>query len=242
MYYIYALIDPRTELPFYIGKEKEGNNRHFNHFSETKSSNRHKTYKINYLLEAGYDIQTQILHSSILNEIEAYEIETMYIQKYGRVGIDQDGILTNICLNAIPPDATGRKQSKEHIKKRIDSFRKYYEINGPRIHSDETKLKISEKMRGTKNPFYGKTHTTEFKLAHSKRMAGNKRNAKTFCFIDPNQTQYIVVGEFVKFCHDNNLPTSTMEKAMYNNSIPKLGKAKGWTVTKVNNTELKAIT
>lgn len=233
MYYIYALIDVRTNLPFYIGKGLKINNRHLDHFNESidNTSNRHKVFKINCLKKAGYEIPVNILLDDIEDENDAYAIETTFIEKYGRENIDPGGILTNICLDNRPPSWKGKKQSSEHISNRVKSYLETCRTVGRRPHSEETKRKIARP--GNLNPFFGKHHSVENKQAHSDRMKGNRNNSKKYIFISPEGIEYIVVGEFYKFCRNNNLTTSTMEKALKNNSIPKFGKCKGWQIKRL---------
>jgi hypothetical protein len=230
MYYIYALIDLRTNLPFYIGKGLKINNRHLDHFNESidNTSNRHKVFKINYLKQDGYEIPVNILVDDIINEDDAYTIETTFIKKYGRENIDPGGILTNICLDNRPPSWKGKKQSTEHISNRVKSYKETCKNVGRKPHSEETKKKIARP--GNLNPFYGKHHTLENKQAHSNRMKDNKNNSKEYIFTSPSSIDYIVVGEFYKFCKDNDLTISTMEKALQNSSTPKSGKCKGWQI------------
>ena len=64
---------------------------------------------------------------------------------------------------------TGKKRSEETKQKIADAHRG--KIMGPL--SEETKQKISEKLTGTNNPFYGKTHDPELK----KRM--NEKTSQT---------------------------------------------------------------
>jgi len=230
MYYVYALIDIRSNLPFYIGKGLKANNRHLDHFNESvdNTSNRHKVFKINYLKSCGYEIPINILVDDITDENEAYLIELNYIKQYGRENIDPGGILTNICLDNRPPNQKGKKQSSEHIVKRVKSYMESCKKFGRKPHSEETKKKMGRP--GELNPFYGKHHSNENKQEHSKRMKGNKNNSKKYIFISPTGTEYIVVGEFYKFCKDNNLVVSTMEKALQFNKIPLHGKCKGWQI------------
>lgn len=237
MYYIYALIDKRTNLPFYIGKGKIENQRHLDHFKETIDStdNRHKFFKIKYLKEQGYEIPVSILDSNILNEDLAYNIEARYIKQYGRENIDEGGILTNICVDKRPPSHKGKKQSSTHLKKRIDSYKKTISENERKPMSDDTKKKIGLGVSGEKNGFYNKHHTEENKKKHSERMKGNKNNVKTYRFVSPDNVEHIVEG-FYNFCDVNNLSVPTMEKIMRNKKIPARGSCKGWFVEKLKPT------
>lgn len=143
IYYVYGLIDPRTDLPFYIGKGKD--NRYEHHFRETleNTENIHKHYKIQYLQNNGYEISVIKFYENLC-ENEAYLLEEELIRKYGRYKIDQNGILTNICMSKQPPSNLGKK------------------------HTDETKKKMSgpnpkKALFGEKNGFYGKHHSEEVK-------------------------------------------------------------------------------
>jgi len=97
-YYVYALIDPRTDLPFYIGKGKY--QRAWKHLRETK--NTYKNNKIRFLKKNGYEIPIIKLYEN-LDEGTAYYMETLLILKYGRYGKDENGILTNVIIQMKPP-------------------------------------------------------------------------------------------------------------------------------------------
>lgn len=235
MYYVYALIDVRTNLPFYIGKGKKSNNRHMDHFNEStlQTDNRHKTFKINYLRNNGFDIPVEILVSNISDEKTAYDIEVSYIKKYGRANIDKDGILTNILLDSrAPPSAKGTTQSMEHKAKRIASRAETVQRRGLPVRSVESREALSKKMQGVNNPFYGKTHSEEFSKAQSALMKGNQFNSQEYLFTSPAGTKYQVIG-FAKFCRENNLTVSPLEKGMYTGHWPNSGKSVGWRVEKV---------
>lgn len=236
MFYIYALLDNRTNLPFYIGKGKIENQRHLDHFKETidNTDNHHKFYKIQYLKEQGYEIPVTILETNIVDEDIAYNIEAQYIKQYGRENIDEGGILTNICVDKRPPSQKGKKQSSTHLEKRINSYKNTISENGRKPMSDDTKKKIGLGVSGEKNGFYNKHHTDENKKKHSERMIGNKNNVKTYRFVSPDNIEYIVEG-FYNFCDINNLSVPTMEKIMRNKKIPNRGSCKGWFVEKSQN-------
>jgi hypothetical protein len=233
MYYIYALIDPRNNQPFYIGKGSRKNQRHLDHFNESieSTSNRHKLFKIQFIKNLGLDIPVEFLEDNIIDENIAYDKESYYIKFYGRANIDVNGILTNICLDNKPPNQKGKKQSPEHLSKRIQSYKNTCKTIGRKSVSDETKRKIARP--GSSNPFYGRFHTKECKETHSLRMKGNKNNSKTYKFTDPTGKIYIVRGEFYKFCIEHGLAISTMEKVLKNNKVPVGGKCKGWNVVKL---------
>lgn len=233
MYYIYALIDPRSNQPFYIGKGLLKNQRHLDHFAESieSTSNRHKFFKIQLLKNLGLDIPVEFLEDNIVDESTAYKREEHYIKFYGRKNIDPHGILTNICLDNKPPNQKGKKQSLDHIAKRIQSYKNTCNTIGRKPATEETKRKISRP--GSSNPFYGKYHTKEFKECHSLRMKGNKNNSKTYKFTSPCGKTYIVHGEFYQFCKEHGLAISTMEKMLKNNSTSMKGRCKGWGVIKL---------
>lgn len=230
MYYVYSLIDPRNNKPFYVGKGKKENDRHNDHFAETleNTTNRAKFYKIQYLKKHGYIIPVEIIYDNVIIESEAYDLEEVQIALYGRQGYDKNGILTNICKNNRPPDWTGRKQTADHITNRVASYKQTVIEREPFHHSARTKEKI--KRFGPDNGFYNKHHTTEFKKTHSERMKGNRNNSKSYALTDPDDKTYIVTGKLYAFCVEHNLVASTIEKMLYNGIIPKSGKCVGWTI------------
>lgn len=238
MYYVYALIDIRSNLPFYIGKGKKGSNRHLHHFNESveSTSNRFKFYKINYLKSCGYDIPVLILKDDIPDENEAYQYESEYITKYGRENIDENGILTNMCIDNRPPSHKNRKQSREHVEKRMNSSKNTIVTNGRKPLSEETRKKIGRSVTGEKNGFYNKTHDIKTRELLSEIMKGNDNRAQYYKFRSPDNKEYVVKG-FRSFCLENDLVISTMEKNLRNKTISTYGSCKGWFVEKIINKE-----
>lgn len=116
IYYVYALIDPVTNLPFYIGKGKNG--RMYDHLKNYKNTqNNKKCNKISEIRNKGHEPIAIILFSD-LSENEAYLIEEDLIKKLGRENIDNAGILTNNKIHAWPPTMT------EDVKSKISDSRK----------------------------------------------------------------------------------------------------------------------
>ena len=95
-YYVYLLMDPRTDLPFYVGKGIGNRVKH--HYRDScVVDNPHKTHKIKRLKALGYQPKWTIIFET-QSEQEALEEETRNIIKWGRKGIDKGGLLTNIML------------------------------------------------------------------------------------------------------------------------------------------------
>ena len=168
MYYIYHYIDPRDNLPFYVGKGKD--NRCFDHLNETeeKTLNRHKFYRIQFLIQNNMHPIIKKVIDNIADEEEAYRLETVEILKYGRIGFEENGILTNICLYNKPPSWKNRVKTKEHRKNLSKSHL-------GKTMSAETKRKIIETKikNGTlKSGMEGKLHSTATKLQISKSKTG----------------------------------------------------------------------
>jgi len=125
-YYVYQYIDPRNNLPFYIGKGKE--KRYQAHLFETaKNTENLKKYAyIQGLRNKGLMPTIEIVLDN-LSEEQAYHLEESLIIKYGRKDIDPDGILTNICLGNKPPRqiwSDERKQEQSALMSSIVSQRK----------------------------------------------------------------------------------------------------------------------
>ncbi len=96
-FYVYELICPDTQDPFYVGKGS--GLRCENHFQDAlrpihKQENKLKCSIINFYISLKKEIPIQIVKEG-LSEEDAYALETQLIQQYGRL-IDGTGILTNI--------------------------------------------------------------------------------------------------------------------------------------------------
>lgn len=177
MFYVYALLDPRKgNQPFYIGKGSGDRAR--SHLYETyqNTGNRRKWCRIAAIKKAGLEVGILKIKED-LEEEEAYQLEEDLIRKYGRIGFEEEGILTNICESAKPPSAAGRivsQETREKIGRRQlgplnhrygtslteeeKAYRREYNLKNNirpplrtgKPHSEETKAKMSLASKGRK--------------------------------------------------------------------------------------------
>lgn len=158
-YYVYGLINPKTNRLFYIGKGS--GNRCKQHLTDKSSyaSNKRLNGYIRNLIKENKTPEIIKFHEN-LNENIAYLYEESLIQFYGRKGIDEFGILLNILESGRPPNFSG----EEHPW-------------WGRKHSDESKKKMSETKKEmysmTKHPWIGRKHTEETKRKISAKKKGN---------------------------------------------------------------------
>lgn len=188
-YYVYHYLDPTTNMPFYIGKGK--GNRLLKHLKETKynTENKKKYAYIQGLRNKGLAPIIEKIAEG-LNKDEAYDLEEQLIKKYGRINIDENGILTNICPNNRPPVNVGKNHPYYGKKRDIETCNKLKKRIAERmlgktyeeIYGEERAKLIKEKCRnvGEKNGFFGKTHSleTKFKMSIKAKARSNNRLGK----------------------------------------------------------------
>jgi len=246
MYYVYELIDPRVNLPFYVGKGKD--NRVYFHLSEqlrAKSDNFKKFDKIKKIRKEGYEPEVKIV-KYFEEENDAYFYEEELIKKYGKKDIDEDGILTNICESSRPPKLQGRTYQEiygdkweEQIQKRLKTKEERGNYGGVRNHTEETKRKISEKVAGKNNPNYGVPCSQERKRKISDKVKQRfsegfkSSSSKTFILTSPEGKEFEVFGELKRFCKLHNISYATMNAAIrYDRKGPRKN---GWSIENVQN-------
>lgn len=202
IYYVYGYFDPKSNLPFYIGKGTK--NRAYDHLSETLDNtiNKRKYYKIKSIRESGLEPKIKIL-KTFDNEAEAYDYEKSLIKLYGRKDYDKNGILTNICIDNRPPKIFGNN---------------HWLVKNPEKHpnlgkrmSEETKKKIGDAnsihMKG-KIPWNSgipMSQTTKEKL--SKTLKSGYQNGRTLSskVFKKGRTPHNVTGEIYYFWSNSKI-------------------------------------
>ena len=165
IFYVYIYLDPRRPgsfiykdfkfnfEPFYVGKGKH--KQHLNHILESKNNfkngNQFKLNKIRKIIKETGSNPIVIKLIEGLSEDESFKLESETINSIGRKDLNL-GPLVNMTNGG-------------------DG------ISGYRF-SEESKINRSNRMKGSNNKFYGKTHNEEFKIAQSNRMKNNNPNYK----------------------------------------------------------------
>lgn len=249
MYYVYALIDPRNNMPFYIGKGK-GRRAKTHLWEVPETRNQYKENKIADIRNQGFEPQIEYLAEDILDEEFAYKMERDLILRYGRKGYEPYGILTNVCLDSRPPNHKGktyeeiygaeRAQKQKEMRSRLQKERGGY---GPKQHSDTTKKKISERVAGSGNGMWNRHHSDKSKdLIRKNRKPVRGRahpGSKHWILTSPLGQKFERIGELGDLCKELGLSFSTMHAAHIKKRIPNRGPAKGWSIVSVEEKGIK---
>ena len=102
-YYVYALVDPRNEEVFYVGKGKGSRiSQHVKDVRRGRIVNGEKCLRISRILDDGYSVREEILIDG-LTEPKAYRIERGVIR-----GMRYLGTLTNISSGTVTEEQSIR--------------------------------------------------------------------------------------------------------------------------------------
>lgn len=141
IYYVYQLIDPRSNKPFYVGKGSGDRAYTHNKFKDG-NENPYKDRLIKKLHQQGLEPVVDIVKYFGDDEQAAYTYEEQLTES---IGLEN---LTNIVIGARPPSQKGRPVSAESRAKRSANLKGI-----PR--SEEWKKKLSASKSGTNNPRFG---------------------------------------------------------------------------------------
>ena len=194
MYYVYLLKNPKTNIPFYVGKGK-GKRAQYHILRNQQGKNTENPYKDHVIRQILNEGLTPTIEYIFWNENEkiAYEYEKETIKKYGRKRYDINGLLTNLCEDNQPPHNEYSKERRHLYKLRMLGN----QINKGRVQSQEEKDKrarslkeayrsgkrqVTEKMReATKKTHLGKqvSNNTRQKQSISAKLSKAWRKGKT---------------------------------------------------------------
>jgi hypothetical protein len=241
MYYVYELVDPRDNKPFYVGKGL--NDRDKSHLKEIPNTrNVYKENKISSIRAAGFEPTIRRVADNIVSEELAYNIEDSLIKKYGRKGYDKGGILTNICEGNRPPNHKGKRYEEIYgVKKALEQRELRSQLQkacggyGPEKHKEETKLKIQNSVKvAHANRDCSHKDETKMKIgkANKKYIGSLNKKSKKYILTSPEGKQYTVYGgELNTFCKEHNLSHGTFKKSLLEGwPVSRKGKNKNWKI------------
>jgi hypothetical protein len=139
-YYVYQLIDPRSNTVFYVGKGT-GNRAYTHNEFRDGNNNFYKDNIIKKLHQQGLEPTVEIVEH-FANEQDAYNYEDKLIET---IGIDN---LTNITEGARPPSKLGWTPSEETLAKRSASLKGIE-------RTEEWRVNLSKSKSGANNPRHG---------------------------------------------------------------------------------------
>lgn len=208
-FYVYHLINPIDSRIFYVGKGT--GNRCKQHLTDKQSYafNKRLNGYIKNLIESN-QIPIIVKISENLTEDDAYFLEESEIKKYGRVGLDEGGILLNILNSAKPPRYEGenhpwwgRTHTEESKQKMRETKKRNYELGITTRRTgftltQEAKDKISVKNKGRKRTSEAIEKTRQANLGRPQsdyqKQRATEANSKTYLVITPDGKEEVVTN------------------------------------------------
>jgi hypothetical protein len=225
VYYVYYLVNPTTNVPFYVGKGK--NRRCYQHLGKNMGNNKNRrlTGHIRNLRETGNE-PIIVKSKEGLTEEESFILEESEIIKYGRKGFEKDGILLNIFISNRPIPRFGEsngfygKQHSEETKKIISEANKgrkrsiehrliISKSNKGKPKSEEHRRKIGDKSRGRKLKEETKQKLREHNLREEVLRKNIESKQKEWIVTTPEGIEEYVVN-LSDYCVKHNLSRSKM--------------------------------
>lgn len=112
-YYVYFLIDPRSNAIFYVGKGKGGRvSQHVKNAKSGNVDNAQKHKKIIEILDEGLDVYERVF-VSFSDEKSAYQVEKQLIEMFKNLG------LTNIANGVTSNDEKDKQIASELLKRLV---------------------------------------------------------------------------------------------------------------------------
>lgn len=244
-FYVYHLINPETNRVFYVGKGT--GNRCKQHLVDKPNYcfNKRLNGYINNLRKNG--IKPEIIKiKENLTEEESYLFEESEIIKYGRKGIDENGILMNVLINGRPPTYRGEehpfygRKHTEETKQKISKRKKEQYASGEVINHQKGKPLTESAKRKISLANSGKKRTPEAiektrlknlgkKQTEFQKQKAREANIKKWRIKKPDG-EVIIIENLRLYCVENNLDQGNM----CNVARGKLKQYKGYVVEKLD--------
>ena len=139
-YYVYIYLDPFTEIPFYVGKGKNG--RLYEHLNEKNLKNTTKFYnKLNKILRTGYYPIIYKIEENLSNS-EALDLEQSFIKHFG-IKNKFGGILYNSTIGG----RGGNTYKYVPLESRVRRGKRQSEVNAERFKDLTQRKNISDKIK-----------------------------------------------------------------------------------------------
>ena len=155
----------------YIGQTKDFNKRHYQHVYHSNNEKRTREYYLPFhraIRKYGIEnFEVIILKENINTQCLLNFWESYYIEKYN--------CLSKENYNVASGGSNGNNFAGKTEEEMKEIKNKIGEKSKGRIHSEETKAKMSESRKGKNNHFYGKHHNKDTKDKISKIHKGKKR-------------------------------------------------------------------
>ena len=220
MYYVYELIDPRTNIPFYVGKGTGSRANMHNKESEWWY-NKRKAGRIKKLLDLNLNYKVKKVFFTD-NEEEAKIFEKRLIEQYGRIGFEDEGVLLNLTLDSNPPSRKGKPGTFKGKKHNEETKEKLREHNKKQF---EDSKQIELRRNKTKELWKNDKYRAKQKIAKKNQKATKPARYKVYF---PDGSTKIIIN-LSKWCKENNYPCGTLRDTLpqRKNNIPSRGRAKG---------------
>lgn len=201
IYYVYIFIDPRSGLPFYVGKGKGDRWK----YHLLKSSLRDGSLKSQTILLLKVLGLSPVVHFYVLDVTEetALTVEAALIIKYGRIDIET-GILTNR-TDGLDGGYQHTEEAKQKMSfprpKTAEWIRNHSESLIGRKASDDVKRKISAAHSGKR-----KSESHKENISKSKTKEKNPMSLSIKIYNELGDLIFESFGDFKGFCNSHDLP------------------------------------
>lgn len=165
-YYVYFLIDPRSQEIFYVGKGKGGrSSSHVKQAIKGNVSNAEKHKRITEVLSSGEKVQEFIFQHYKL-ERDAFDSEKVFIESFRNLGITNiaNGVMTNeekiseeakFMLTQLVTESWFHSFGKPEMKVAIDAVFGSFKAYDDFLRAALNKLIVSSKVDQTREVSYG---------------------------------------------------------------------------------------